>query len=249
MAGPSSGSSTVRSACDGVAPRSWAASSRSRPIDSRRPRTITTTYDTENVTWPSSIAGRPSGIDRVQVVEDEEQHRCPSRSRASPAGSASAGSTPARSRPRQRASPSASATPSGVAISIVSTASSRLFDQRLAQRSGRASSERVGSPHHQRNEKPCHVLRDRPELNENWIAISTGTSDHDDVHPGDRRQDDGPAPRVRPPGAEPRLTASAQLPRRPVGRTQVVRHHHHQQHRQDHDTSDAPAFFCEPSNR
>ena len=26
-------------------------------------------------------------------------------------------------------------------------------------------------------EKPCQTLLDRPSLNENWIAISTGTSD------------------------------------------------------------------------
>ena len=42
-AGPSSGSRIVRTACNGVAPRSWAASSRSLPIVSSRPRTITTT--------------------------------------------------------------------------------------------------------------------------------------------------------------------------------------------------------------
>ena len=44
-------------------------------------------------------------------------------------------------------------------------------------RSGRGNSELVGSPQYQRNEKPCQVLRERPTLNENWMAISTGTSD------------------------------------------------------------------------
>ena len=62
-------------------------------------------------------------------------------------------------------------------MSIVSTASTRLFC--IAWRSdGSCSSDRVSSPHHQRTENPCHVLRDRPELNENWMAISTGTIDH-----------------------------------------------------------------------
>ena len=38
--------------------------------------------------------------------------------------------------------------------------------------------ERSGSPQYQRIEKPCHAVRDRPALNENSTAISTGTSDH-----------------------------------------------------------------------
>jgi hypothetical protein len=27
-------------------------------------------------------------------------------------------------------------------------------------------------------EKPCQVLRERPSLNENWTAMSTGSNDH-----------------------------------------------------------------------
>ena len=34
----------------------------------------------------------------------------------------------------------------------------------------------VGSPHHHLIEKPCHTLRDLPALNENRIAMTTGTS-------------------------------------------------------------------------
>ena len=30
---------------------------------------------------------------------------------------------------------------------------------------------------HQRSEKPCQIVRERLALNENWIAISTGTID------------------------------------------------------------------------
>jgi len=52
IAGDSNGSSTRPSTDAGRAPRSAAASSYSGPIDASRPRTITTTYEIENVTWP-----------------------------------------------------------------------------------------------------------------------------------------------------------------------------------------------------
>ena len=32
-------------------------------------------------------------------------------------------------------------------------------------------------PVNQRNEKPCHVVRERPLLNANTIAITTGSTD------------------------------------------------------------------------
>jgi hypothetical protein len=37
--------------------------------------------------------------------------------------------------------------------------------------------ERFGSPHHQRVEKPCQTLRERPSLKEKTIAARTGISD------------------------------------------------------------------------
>ena len=40
------------------------------------------------------------------------------------------------------------------------------------------SSESVGSAVHQRSEKPCQALRDRPALNEKITAITTGSIDH-----------------------------------------------------------------------
>src|ERR1700753_3782425 len=69
IAGISSGTSTRRSACTGVAPRSRAASSYWLPIDDRRPRMITTTYDTEKVTWPTVWATVPRWI-RLNGISD-----------------------------------------------------------------------------------------------------------------------------------------------------------------------------------
>jgi hypothetical protein len=40
------------------------------------------------------------------------------------------------------------------------------------------NNESVGSPVHQRSEKPCHETRERPSLKEKTTAISTGSSDH-----------------------------------------------------------------------
>src|SRR5262245_1746721 len=79
-------------------------------------------------------------------------------------------------RPSQRVSPSASATPSGVATAVVSAASSMLLN-RARRRLGSAATEPTGSPQYHRVEKPCQELRDRPALNENWMAITTGSSD------------------------------------------------------------------------
>src|SRR5258705_8442068 len=79
-------------------------------------------------------------------------------------------------RRRQRVRPSAIATPSGVATSVVRSASHRVLD-RARRRLGSPTTE-PESPTYHRNEKPCQVLRERPALKENWIATSTGTSDH-----------------------------------------------------------------------
>ena len=206
MAGPSSGNNTVRSAWIGVAPRSWAASSTSRPIDSRRPRTITTTYDTENVMWPSSIAGRPSGM-LVYRLSNTRNSIAPITISGVDSGTSISRFDARAVRPRQRASPSASPTPSGVAISIVSAASVRLLIIAW-RRAGSWNSDRWSSPHHQRIEKPCHVLRDRPELNENWTAISTGTIDHRMYTHVTVRQHHGWSPRV----VHPRTDASHDRP-------------------------------------
>ena len=59
IAGASTGSSTRRSASSGGAPRSIAASSRSGPTLKMRPRSTTTTYGIDHVTWPDDLADVP----------------------------------------------------------------------------------------------------------------------------------------------------------------------------------------------
>src|SRR5262245_44910688 len=78
-------------------------------------------------------------------------------------------------RPRHRARPSASATPSGVATRVVNRASWSVFVS-ARRRLGSPATEPL-SPQYQRVEKPCQALRERPALNENWMATSTGSSD------------------------------------------------------------------------
>src|SRR5690242_6602992 len=78
-------------------------------------------------------------------------------------------------RDRQRLSPIASITPSGVATSTVATPRIRLFF-RARVRLGSSKTEPSVQQYHC-VEKPCQVLRDRPSLNENCTAISTGSSD------------------------------------------------------------------------
>ena len=79
-------------------------------------------------------------------------------------------------RERHRVSPIASMTPSGVAMRTVAAPRIRLL---FSARSRLESSptEPSAQQYHCR-EKPCQVLRERPSLNENCTATSTGTSDH-----------------------------------------------------------------------
>ncbi len=80
-------------------------------------------------------------------------------------------------RPCHRSSAIANSVPSGTAISTVRIESLKLCG--IAPRNaGSWKSESFGSCHHQRSEKPCHVLRDRPALNEKMIAMITGRIDH-----------------------------------------------------------------------
>ena len=72
--------------------------------------------------------------------------------------------------------PSANATPSGTVITVASTPSTRVWISAVC-RLASCHTDRIGSPQYQRNEKPCQVVRDRPALNENRTAISTGSSD------------------------------------------------------------------------
>ena len=79
-------------------------------------------------------------------------------------------------RPRQRCRPIASVTPSGVAMATQITASTSVCLSADC-RAGSCSTLRFGSLQNQRSEKPCQLVRERPSLNANRIAITTGTTD------------------------------------------------------------------------
>ena len=74
IAGTSSGSSAIRTACSCVAPRSRAACSISGPIESSRPRTMITTKVIEKVMCPIACAGVPNGT-KVSRFDEDEQER------------------------------------------------------------------------------------------------------------------------------------------------------------------------------
>ena len=84
---------------------------------------------------------------------------------------------PAGSLPRQRSMPIANSTPSGTVISVAITPSLRVCSRAVCSAAS-CQTDSVWSPQYQRNEKPCHVVRDLPSLNENTTAMSTGSSDH-----------------------------------------------------------------------
>ena len=71
MPGASSGRVTCRKVPSGVAPRSFAASSRLRSKPIRRERTTTTTKLMENMTWAISRVSKPS--EDAEDDEDREQ--------------------------------------------------------------------------------------------------------------------------------------------------------------------------------
>src|SRR5712691_1743872 len=80
-------------------------------------------------------------------------------------------------RPCQRSIPIANTVPSGTANSTVIVESLNVWS--IAVRSvGSCQNESNGSWYHQRIENPCHVLLDRPALNEKTMAMITGTMDH-----------------------------------------------------------------------
>ena len=85
---------------------------------------------------------------------------------------------PLGSLPRHRSIPMANSTPSGTAISMVSPASRRLCTSAVRS-SGLYQSDSAAArlPTHHRSEKPCQLVRERPALNENAMAITTGTID------------------------------------------------------------------------
>ena len=84
---------------------------------------------------------------------------------------------PVESLPRQRCSPIAMATPTGVAISMHSTASLSVFHIAVCKVSS-CHTDEVVSPQYQRNDGDWNVERLLPELSEMRTAMSTGSSDH-----------------------------------------------------------------------
>ncbi len=84
---------------------------------------------------------------------------------------------PAGNLPRHRSMPMASSTPSGTVITVVITPSFSVCSRAVCSDAS-CHTDRVASPKYHRNEKPCHVVRDLPSLNEKITAISTGSSDH-----------------------------------------------------------------------
>src|SRR3954468_21126111 len=175
IAGASSGSSTRRSTSQGGAPRSAAASSTSKPIVTSRPRTISTTQEIENVTWPITCAGVPSPTNENA---DVNSRNIPTANTSSGVTSGSGISTLAvpDPRPRQRCSPTASAVPIGVATAIANPASTSECSSAVHS-VGSWRTDSVGSVQNQRSESPCNDVRERPELNAKRIASNTGTSD------------------------------------------------------------------------
>src|SRR5579862_5903113 len=72
--------------------------------------------------------------------------------------------------------PSANATPSGTAMTVVSTDSRTVWTTAECS-AGSCSTELTGSLKYQRQEKPCQLACDLPLLNENSTAMTIGTSD------------------------------------------------------------------------
>ena len=73
--------------------------------------------------------------------------------------------------------PIANSVPRGTVIKVAITPSLMVCSSAVCSAS-LCHTDSVWSPQYQRNEKPCHVVRDRPSLNEYATAMSTGSSDH-----------------------------------------------------------------------
>src|SRR5215207_10042847 len=175
IAGVRRGSNTRVRAVIGDAPRSAAASSYCLPMEKRRLRTITTTYEIENVTWPSICAGVPKGTN-VKMWVKTSRSETPMTISGVTRGKSMRKFEGFDPQPNQRARPMARSTPIGTAMITSAAASFRLWT--AACRSvGSCQTESTGSPQYQRLEKPAHSVRDRVALKENCTAMRTGTSD------------------------------------------------------------------------
>ena len=196
---PAAAAGRAAATSHGGAPRSAAASSTSMPIVTSRPRTISTTHDIENVTWPITCAVVPSPMnanaDREQQEHADREHELGRHQRQQ---HQHVRRRPSRG-PRQRCSPSASAVPE------------RRRDQhrqrRQHERLCSSAARSVGSLQHaqvrvlvqnQRSEKPCSDVRERPVVEREADRQQHRQQRPGDVEPGHDRQDRG-APRVGEP--------------------------------------------------
>ena len=161
-------------------PRRRRRSSRSRA------RTISTTHDSVNVTWPIACAvgaqpdeaerrreeqeqaDREHELGRDQRQQQQDVRRRPRPARASAACRARA-PCPAGPRRPSRSPPAAR---------LCASASSSV---------GSWNTLRFGSPQNQRNDQPCADVRERPSLNAKRIGQQHRRERPDDVEAGDER--------------------------------------------------------------
>ena len=135
---------------------------------------MTTTYESVNVTWPIACAFVPSPSPG-NTFKNSRSSATPITISGVTSGRSIIVFTVPEPRPRQRCRPRASVTPSGTEITTVIAASSSVCWSALC-RAGSWKTLPV-DPVNQRNENPCHVVRERPALNANRIASPTGTID------------------------------------------------------------------------
>src|SRR6185437_169682 len=104
---------------------------------------------------------------------------------------------PAGSLPRQRSMPIANSAPRGTVINVAITPSLMVCSNAVCS-AALCQTDSELSPQYQRNENPCHVVLERPSLNEYATAMITGSSDHA-KYPGDGDEEPRRPPRVVPP--------------------------------------------------
>src|SRR3954454_632402 len=167
IAGYNAGSVTSRNAPSSVAPRSIAASSTSRLSSDSRARTITVTYEMENVMWPrmtvcveSSILTWPKSSSRPTAVTISGVI----------SGSSMRMLEVLPMRPRARTSPNARNVPRTVATTIVTAAISKLATSEVLI-SGSFQNAR-----YQRRLSPPNTWSELAELNEKMMTTRIGTN-------------------------------------------------------------------------
>jgi hypothetical protein len=144
--------------------------------DEQTRTTMMNGYDIWNVTSPITCTRVPSWTRFANSLVKRRNSETPRMISGTTNENSMVKFAPAAGRPRQRSIPRANSVPSGTAITTVSSESLNVWN--IAVRSaGSVHSESKSSWYHQRIENPCHVLLDRPELNEKTTAITTGMID------------------------------------------------------------------------